>query len=65
MSKMPNSEYALSSWRKVSRRAAYDNRSATLRSDKGLPRRALAGMPVTSQMCRSREALLPSSSPFL
>src|SRR4051812_24114321 len=60
--KMPSSEYAMSSWRKVSRHAAHDIRSATLKSDNGLPRRAMAGMPVTSQMCRSREALLPRSS---
>jgi hypothetical protein len=63
MSKMPSSEYALSSWRKVLRLAAYDNRSVMLKSDKGLPRRVLAGMPVTLQMYYSREALLPNNPP--
>ena len=63
--KIPSSEYALSSWRKVLRLAAHDNRSSTLKADKGLPRSTLAGMPVISQMFRSREALLPNSSPSL
>src|SRR3954454_17236974 len=60
---MPNNEYALSSWRKVSRLVAHDIRSATLKSDNGVPRRAIAGIPVISQMYRSKEVLLPSSSP--
>ena len=53
----------ISSLRVVSRFSAHDIRSVTLKSDKGPPRRALTGIPVISQICRSRDTLLPSSSP--
>ena len=62
-SKMPSSKYAISSLQVVSRLAAYNIRSMTLKSGKEPPRRALTGIPVISQICRSRDALLPSSSP--
>jgi hypothetical protein len=56
-------EYAWSSSQVVLRLPAHDISSAMLKSDKGLPRRALAGIPVISQTCRSRVGLSPNSFP--
>ncbi len=60
---MPSNEYAISSLHVVSRFCDHDIRSVTLRSDNEPPRRALTGIPVISQICASRDALLPNSSP--
>lgn len=63
ISKMPSNEYAKSSLYVVSCFCNHNSRSVTLKSNNEPPRRALAGIPIISQICTSRNTLLPSSSP--
>jgi hypothetical protein len=51
---IPSNEYAMSSLHVVSRFCDYDI-PVTLRSNNEPPSRALAGIPVISQICASRE----------
>ena len=60
---MPSSEYTISSLHVVSRFSDHDIRLVILKLDKETPYRALIGIPIISQICPSRDALLLSSSP--